>query len=32
MNTSALIMMIFGLGVSWGGFALCVAIALKKQS
>lgn len=30
MNASAIIMMIFGLGVVWGGFAFCVRIALKK--
>lgn len=32
MNTSAIIMMIFGLGVLWGGFAICVLIAQRKET
>lgn len=30
MNTSAIIMMVLGLGILWGGFAICVSIAIKK--
>lgn len=30
MNLSAILMMLFGLGVLWGGFGICVSIALKK--
>ncbi|WDP91545.1 MAG: MetS family NSS transporter small subunit [Desulfobacter sp.] len=31
MTTSALIMMVIGLGVTWGGAAACIAIAIKKK-
>ncbi|HCY86607.1 MAG TPA: hypothetical protein DHV36_15845 [Desulfobacteraceae bacterium] len=31
MTTSAIIMMVLGLGVTWGGAAFCISIALKKQ-
>ncbi|MEH0021361.1 MAG: methionine/alanine import family NSS transporter small subunit [Desulfobacter sp.] len=31
MTTSAIIMLVLGLGVTWGGAAVCIAIALKKQ-
>ncbi|MDD9302971.1 MAG: methionine/alanine import family NSS transporter small subunit [Desulfobacter sp.] len=31
MTTSAIIMMVLGLGVTWGGAAVCIAIAIKKQ-
>lgn len=30
MNGSAVIMMLFGLVVLWGGFGFCVSIAQKK--
>ena len=32
MDTSAIIMMVFGLTVVWGGLIVCVTIALKKDS
>jgi len=32
MTTSAIIMMIFGLGITWGGAAFCIRLAMKKQS
>lgn len=31
MNPSAIVMLIVGIGGLWGGFAICVSIALKKQ-
>lgn len=31
METSAIIMMIFGLGITWGGASLCFRIAFKNQ-
>ena len=31
MTTGAIIMMIFGLGITWGGAILCLRIALKNQ-
>jgi hypothetical protein len=31
MTTSAIIMMIFGLGITWGGAAFCIRLAMKKQ-
>jgi len=31
MATSALIMMVLGLGVTWGGAAFCISIAIKKN-
>ncbi len=31
MTTSALIMMVIGLGVTWGGAAICIAIAVKNK-
>ncbi|HKK32125.1 MAG TPA: MetS family NSS transporter small subunit [Desulfomicrobiaceae bacterium] len=31
MTTSALLMMLFGFGVTWGGAALCISIAMKKK-
>jgi len=31
MTTSALIMMVIGLSVTWGGAAVCIAIAIKKK-
>ncbi len=31
MTTGAILMMIFGLTVTWGGAAICIGIALKKR-
>ncbi|CAM4122235.1 MULTISPECIES: MetS family NSS transporter small subunit [Vibrio] len=31
MTTSAIIMMILGLGITWGGAAICIRKAMKKQ-
>jgi hypothetical protein len=31
MATSAVIMMLFGLGITWGGAAVCISIALKRK-
>jgi len=31
MSTSAIIMMVLGLGVTWGGAAYCMRLAMKKQ-
>ena len=31
MITSALIMMVLGLGVTWGGVVVCIAIAIKNR-
>lgn len=31
MTTSAIVMMILGLCVTWGGAAACITIALKKK-
>lgn len=31
MEFSAILMMIFGLGVTWGGAAICIRIAMKKK-
>jgi len=31
MSTAAIIMMVFGLGITWGGAAFCMRIAMKKQ-
>ncbi|MFB9134769.1 MetS family NSS transporter small subunit [Vibrio sp. AK197] len=30
MTTSAIIMMIIGLGITWGGAAVCIRRAMKK--
>ncbi len=30
MATSAIIMMIFGLGITWGGAACCIRKAMNK--
>ncbi|SJL82478.1 MetS family NSS transporter small subunit [Vibrio palustris] len=30
MTTGAIIMMIIGLGITWGGAAICVSKAMKK--
>lgn len=32
MATSAVIMMLFGLGITWGGAAVCISIALKRKN
>ncbi|MCG9756306.1 MetS family NSS transporter small subunit [Shewanella insulae] len=31
MSSSALIMMLFALTLTWGGAALCIAIAIKRK-
>ncbi len=31
MTTGAIIMMLIGLGVTWGGAAVCLAVAMKKR-
>ncbi len=31
MTTSAIIMMVIGLGVTWGGAAVCISIAIRKK-
>jgi hypothetical protein len=31
MTIGAIIMMIFGLGVTWGGAAICIYMAIKKK-
>ncbi|WP_299492869.1 MetS family NSS transporter small subunit [uncultured Shewanella sp.] len=31
MTTSAIIMMCIGLALTWGGAAVCIAIAIHKQ-
>ncbi|WP_126379936.1 MetS family NSS transporter small subunit [Desulfovibrio ferrophilus] len=30
MSTGAIVMMIIGLGITWGGAALCMLKAMKK--
>lgn len=32
METGALIMMIFGLGLTWGGAFLCLRLAVKGRN
>ena len=32
MTIDAIIMMIFGLGITWGGAAVCLYIAMKKKN
>ncbi len=32
MTVSAIAMMVFGLGVTWGGAAYCIRIAMNKNS
>lgn len=32
MTTSAIIMMVLGLGVTWGGAAVCISIAIRKKN
>ncbi|WP_419781607.1 MetS family NSS transporter small subunit [Maridesulfovibrio sp.] len=31
MTTSAIIMMLFGLGITWGGAIVCFRIAFKNK-
>ncbi len=31
MTTGAIIMMLLGLGVTWGGAAVCLSIAMKHR-
>ncbi len=31
MSTGAIIMMVFGLTLTWGGAAVCIAIAVRRQ-
>lgn len=31
MEMGSIIMMLFGLGVTWGGAAVCIKIAMKKK-
>ena len=31
MSTGAIIMMIFGLGITWGGAAICIYKAIKAR-
>ncbi|WP_157471177.1 MetS family NSS transporter small subunit [Halodesulfovibrio spirochaetisodalis] len=31
MTTSAIIMMVIGLGVTWGGAACCISLAIRKR-
>lgn len=32
MSSGALIMMALALSITWGGAAICIAIAIKKRS
>ncbi|MEZ9861852.1 MetS family NSS transporter small subunit [Vibrio breoganii] len=32
MTTSAIIMMVLGLGITWGGAAICIRKAMKTSS
>ncbi len=31
MDIGALIMMLVGLGITWGGAAFCIRLAMRKQ-
>jgi hypothetical protein len=31
MTTSAIIMMVFGLGITWGGASLCIRKAMNNK-
>jgi hypothetical protein len=31
MSTPAIIMMLFGLVVTWGGASICLSLAMKKK-
>ncbi|MGF1731402.1 MetS family NSS transporter small subunit [Photobacterium kasasachensis] len=32
MTFGAIIMMLFGLGTTWGGAAYCISVAMRKQN
>ncbi len=32
MTSAALLMMVIGLGVTWGGALVCMSLALKKRN
>lgn len=32
MTTGAILMMLFGLAVTWGGAVVCMCIAMKKRN
>lgn len=32
MEFGAIVMMLIGLGVTWGGAAVCIKIAMKKKN
>lgn len=32
MSTAAIIMMLFGLGITWGGAAFCMGLAMRKRN
>ncbi|MCG8472214.1 MAG: MetS family NSS transporter small subunit [Desulfobacterales bacterium] len=31
MGTSVVMMMVFGLGITWGGACFCIGVALRKM-
>ncbi|NAW65528.1 MetS family NSS transporter small subunit [Photobacterium halotolerans] len=31
MTAGAIIMMLFGLGITWGGAAYCISVAIKNK-
>ncbi|MBD8513911.1 MetS family NSS transporter small subunit [Photobacterium sp. WH77] len=31
MTAGAIIMMLFGLGITWGGAAYCISVAMKNK-
>ncbi|NAW84981.1 MetS family NSS transporter small subunit [Photobacterium halotolerans] len=31
MTAGAIIMMLFGLGITWGGAAYCISVAMKNR-
>ncbi|UTV28908.1 MetS family NSS transporter small subunit [Photobacterium atrarenae] len=31
MTIGAIIMMLFGLGITWGGAAYCISVAMKNK-
>ncbi|WP_157097524.1 MULTISPECIES: MetS family NSS transporter small subunit [Photobacterium] len=32
MTFGAIIMMVFGFGITWGGAAYCISLAMKQQN
>ncbi|MDO6705448.1 MULTISPECIES: MetS family NSS transporter small subunit [unclassified Photobacterium] len=32
MTAGAIIMMLFGLGITWGGAAYCISVAMKNKA